>query len=260
MSGWDALVAELDAWQASGRTASLWWRDDDAVASTPALARMLAIASHHEVPLALAVIPAALERSLVAIVAQRTDCSVLQHGYAHRNHAASGERARELGGARPFTTIADELVQGSAVLRDSFGDRLVEAIVPPWNRIDRAVVERLPALGFAGLSTFGPRTASAPVSGLAQCNTHVDPIAWRTGRMFIGADACVQRLVEHLAARREGRVDATEPTGLLTHHLVFGDDAWAFVARLCALTRAHPAAMWLAASVLFPGATSGRST
>ena len=42
-SGWAVLEAELDLWQAAGRTASFWWRDDDAVAATPALSRLLAL-------------------------------------------------------------------------------------------------------------------------------------------------------------------------------------------------------------------------
>src|SRR5216684_8019215 len=52
---WLDLERELDAWRAAGRSATLWWRDDDAVRPTPALDRLLAIAAG--VPLALAVIP-----------------------------------------------------------------------------------------------------------------------------------------------------------------------------------------------------------
>ncbi|MEK9660397.1 MAG: hypothetical protein VW644_01455, partial [Alphaproteobacteria bacterium] len=40
---WDALAAELDVWAAAGRTATLWWRDDDADAASPALERLLAL-------------------------------------------------------------------------------------------------------------------------------------------------------------------------------------------------------------------------
>ena len=58
MSGPDALDRELDAWAAAGRVAEAWWRDDDATAPTPALARLLEARRAAGAPVALAVIPA----------------------------------------------------------------------------------------------------------------------------------------------------------------------------------------------------------
>ena len=55
----------------------------------------------------------------------------------------------------------------------------------------------------------------------------------------------IARTVEHLSARRERRVDVDEPTGILTHHLDLGTDAWDFLHELCARTRVHKAARWL---------------
>ena len=43
LAGWAALDAELDLWAAAGRVAGGWWRDDDAVAPTPALESLLTI-------------------------------------------------------------------------------------------------------------------------------------------------------------------------------------------------------------------------
>ena len=51
MSSWEALGRECDAWQASDRAVELWWRDDDAVADSDALRRLLARLT---VPVALA--------------------------------------------------------------------------------------------------------------------------------------------------------------------------------------------------------------
>jgi hypothetical protein len=131
-------------------------------------------------------------------------------------------------------------------------------LVPPWNRIDAAVIGRLPGVGFSGLSTFGPRERRRPMPGLVQCNTHVDLIAWRRDRAFIGAGAAVDRLVAHLAARRAGTVDPEEPTGLLTHHLDFAATPWSFLSELFARTQAHGAAAWVDAGVAFAGVTSPR--
>ncbi|HEX4885296.1 MAG TPA: polysaccharide deacetylase family protein [Casimicrobiaceae bacterium] len=245
------LAAELDRWRADGREATLWWRDDDAVAATPALARLLGLASQHAVPLALAVVPAGLDASLVEAVAGAATGAVVQHGYAHRNHAAAGAKACELGGARRVDAAAAELAAGRQRLEAAFGPRFVPVVVPPWNRIDPALVPRLPALGYAGLSTFGARTAREAAPGVVRCNTHADPIRWREGRTFVGADAGLAQVAAHLAARRTGAADPDEPTGLLTHHLVFDDAAWTFVDVLLRSTSGHPSARWIDAREAF---------
>jgi len=95
------------------------------------------------------------------------------------------------------------------------------------------------------------RASRIAASGVVQCNTHVDPIAWRDGRRFIGAERALDDVVAHLALRREGRVDADEPTGLLTHHLVFDADAWRFVGELVARTCRHAAARWMSVDEAF---------
>jgi hypothetical protein len=240
------LDDELARWADAGRVATFWWRDDDAVATTPALATLAALARAHDVPVALAAVPAALEDSLAATVVALPQCTVVQHGHAHRNHAPAGAKSCELGSGRPLATVAAELGAGRKRLHDAFGPRFLPLLVPPWNRIDATVVAALPSQGFVGLSTFGPRTAREAAPGLVRCNAHVDPIAWRDGRRFVGSDRALDEFVAHLARRRAGTVDADEPTGLLTHHLVFDAEAWRFVGELLARTRRHPAARWLA--------------
>ena len=59
MSVFRPLTDEFDRWADQGLTATLWWRDDDAIAPTPALDRLLDAAG--PVPLTLAVIPALAE-------------------------------------------------------------------------------------------------------------------------------------------------------------------------------------------------------
>jgi hypothetical protein len=46
----------------------------------------------------------------------------------------------------------------------------------------------------------------------------------------------------HLLARREGQVDPTEPTGLLTHHHDLDSAGWAFLEALLSRLVTHPAA------------------
>ena len=58
-AGWSGFFDELNRWQEAGRVATLWWRDDDAVAPSRALERLVSVAGR--IPLALAVIPAPVE-------------------------------------------------------------------------------------------------------------------------------------------------------------------------------------------------------
>lgn len=251
MNAWQRLERELTAWHASGQQATLWCRDDDACRDSPALRRLLEMARINNVPVALATIPAALEPSLVDAISAFEIATVVQHGYAHRNHASQAQRSCELGTHRPVDITVAELTRGRSRLARYFGERFTPVLVPPWNRIDPAIVSRLAGAGFHGMSTFGPRTSRWAALQVAQCNTHVDLIAWRRDRAFIGVDAAIDRLVEHLEARRNGSADSSEPSGILTHHLDLNDAAWEFLGDLLARTRAHEAVSWLDARAAF---------
>jgi hypothetical protein len=235
--GWADLDGELAAWRMAGRRPTLWWRDDDAVAATAALDRLLALAARWRVPLALAVVPGRLEPSLAARLSQADpDVAVLPHGWVHASHAPADAKKAELGADRPVTAVQGDIAAGWTALAGAIGARARPVLVPPWNRIAPAVIPELPKLGLRGLSTFGARPAATSTPAMTQVNTHVDPVAWRAGRGFRGADATLAALVGHLRARRLGSVDAHEPTGLLTHHLVHDAAGWAFLEALLAVT------------------------
>lgn len=250
MTGWAALRTELDRWRGTGRRASFWWRDDDTSEPSAALTRLIALADAKGLPLALAVIPAAAGDALAAALPKRPGLQLLQHGYSHRNHAPATEKKMELGPHRPRREIARELGQGRKRLDALFGRRFVPALVPPWNRIDADLLPRLAGLGFTGLSTFRARAARQPAPGLLQVNCHIDIVDWRT-RRFAGERAALGQAIGHLAARREGRADPAEPTGLMTHHLAQDAAAWRFLVRFLEATSGHPAARWLSARQVF---------
>lgn len=243
--GWAALAAELDAWTGAGRTATLWWRDDDATAPGAALDRLLDLGARHGVPVALAVIPARAEPALAGAL---RGAAVLQHGWSHANHAPPGAKKCELGDDRPVAAVTAELAEGWRRLSALVGPALLPVLVPPWNRIAPAVSAALPGLGFRALSTHREHDAAVP--GLAQINTHLDPVDWRGGGGFLGTDAALAGAVDHLRARRLGTVP-DRPTGLLTHHLAMDGATWDFVDRFLAVAAGHPAARWLAAPAMF---------
>ena len=250
-SGWHFLDGELDAWRARGRRATLWLRDDDACADSPALRRLLDLARGYRVPVAIAAIPAAADATLVDAIACCNGATIVQHGYAHRNHARAGARSAELGDERELCVTLDELARGRERLECAFGERFIPVLVPPWNRIADDLVPHLASAGFTGISRFGPRVRAMPAAGLREVNTHVDPIAWRRDRQFIGTETAIERIVKHLRARRERAADADEATGFLTHHLACDAAAWAFLEALLQRTCRHDAAAWVAVAAAF---------
>ena len=249
---WSDLSEELDAWRGEGRIASMWWRDDDAAAPGPALDRLAGIAREHAVTVGLAVIPALASDALAPWI-ESARVEVLQHGWAHRNHAAAGAKKCELDGGRADGAVIAELSRGFEKLQGTMGGSWRPVLVPPWNRIDPALIPALPRAGFRGLSAFGPRPAAMPASGLGQTNCHADVVDWRGGRGFVGRGRAIAAVAGHLAARRARSVDPAEPTGLLTHHAVHEEETWTFLARFVERTRRHPAVRWLAPGEAIPG-------
>ncbi len=252
MTSWRHLDDELDAWATAGHSATLWWRDDDAVEPSPALARLLALAEARDLPLALAVIPARASEALAQwLKAHPVRPALLQHGYAHRNHAADSEKKAELGAQRPANAVLEELARGRGRMTALFGETWAPVLVPPWNRIAEHLVPELAGLGYRGLSTHGPRAAATPAPGLVQVNTHLDIMHWPPPRGFLGEAESLEVLIAQLRARRLGEADATEPTGLLTHHPAHDEPAWAFLEALLGRLAEHPAARFIEAEEAF---------
>jgi hypothetical protein len=234
MSDWTTLDDEVARWRDAGHVAELWWRDDDAVDVGPALDRLLEIRRATAAPLALAVVPARATTALAARLADEAMVDVLQHGYAHVNHAGSMEKKMELGLQRPAMIVLGDLGTGWMALERLFGPKALAVLVPPWNRIAPPLVPTLPEIGFHGLSTFGARPRPEPVRRLRQVNTHVDLIDWKGGRGFVGVAPALETLVRALgAARTQNR----EPIGVLSHHLAMDEGAWDFLMSLMGRAR-----------------------
>jgi hypothetical protein len=245
----EALWAELDRWAAADRIATFWWRDDDAVAPSAALDRLLAAAD--ATPLALAVVPMRADPALAQrLAASGGAVAVLQHGYAHANRAPASAKKAEFTADRDAEAMAAEVRAGRDRLAEMFAPWFVPIFVPPWNRSPTHLTDRLGVIGHRAISTHGPRPARLAAPRLLQVNTHVDPIDWRGTRRFVGLGRLVEALVAHLAARRLGTADAMEPTGLLTHHLDHPAEDITMIGRLAGDIAAHPAARWLAAPEL----------
>ncbi|GGH11851.1 hypothetical protein GCM10007036_09190 [Alsobacter metallidurans] len=247
---WRELDDGLSALRAAGRSMAVWWRDDDCVAPSPALDHMLALAERVGCPVALAVIPEAVRPELAERLRTAPFASVLQHGWAHRNHAPEGAKKQELGHA-PGNLVLAELQFGRDRLEEMFGARALPVLVPPWNRIDPALVPALPGLGFRGLSTFRARRAREAAPGLRQVNTHLDPIDWHGDRGLADEAALIGIVAAHARAMAAGGADLDEAFGLLTHHLVHDGWIWSFVEELLARLGASGAVRFVSAEEAF---------
>lgn len=247
-AAWRNLTEELDRWKRAGKVATFWWRDDDAARAGPNLDRLLHLKQHFDVPLHLAVVPGLMQPSLGDVVG---DCFILQHGVRHENRAAEDQKKSEF----PQIVFSDEFVEeidtGRRQLQQTFGPLFLPVMVPPWNRISDACIRMLPQWGYQGLSRYKARENELAAPGLGQVNTHLDPIDWRGARGYIGDDSFVLLACTHLKARRLGKVDFFEPTGLLTHHKDHDEDVWAAIFKFIDLTTSHEATRWLTLPAAF---------
>lgn len=251
---WADLVDELDRWEEAGLVAQLWWRDDDAVAPTPQLDRLLTLAG--PAPLALAVIPADAKPALAAALDGYPQVSVLHHGWCHANHAIGGKKS-EYPAERHPVEVADEFDEGRKQLRALFGQRALKVFVPPWNRFADRFVPLLGEAGFAAISQIAPRKTplnQRTTGGIAAIDVHLDVVDWQNSRGFVGDTPALGRLVGALRAERHGaqRQGKRAAVGLLTHHLVMDGASEAFLARLGEIVATHPAALWVDIRELTP--------
>jgi len=235
------LISALDERADADDPVQFWLRDDDAVEPTKQLNDLLALTSHYEIPLTLAVIPARSTDALAQRLVTANNIAVAVHGWSHQNYAPAGEKKQELGLHRPLDEIRSELARGHTHLAQQHAPNFVPLLVPPWNRIDPAIVKALPELGFKGLSTFGVATPSS----IAMVNTHVDIIDWKGTRGARNANELVIELVDIIKNTRI-------PIGILTHHLVHDAAALQFLQNLFSTTSKHAGAKWVPVNRLLP--------
>ena len=249
MTSWEDLTRELDAWQASGRVATFWWRDDDCVEPTAELDKLI----HHAstIPIALAVIPALTSAQLADKLREEPSVTVLQHGWRHINHAGDGSNQwSEYPASRDYREVAEEFVEGRRLLSDLFGIQYLPVFVPPFYGFDDRFLPILAKSGITAISVGGPRRAAA-VDRVRYVNVHCVPILWTTPPSFGTDSEHLDSVINHLRGRRLGQYDPLEPTGLATHHLVQDDRSYEFISQLAAMISGHPGAAWLDPKEIF---------
>ncbi|HEY7076619.1 MAG TPA: hypothetical protein VH418_14670 [Solirubrobacteraceae bacterium] len=213
------VAAALDAAPAP---VSLFFRDDDAGWDDRRLLELTGRFAVADVPLDLAVIPAAITPALAAELRDQPGLGLHQHGFAHVNHEPEGRKC-EFGPSRSAAQQRADIAAGRERLRELLGDALQPIFTPPWNRCTADTGRALAELGFRALSREH-RAEPLAVPGLSELPVHVD---W------------VRLEPDELAARMAERIAAGGPLGVMLHHAVMEPESMERTSELLALVADH---------------------
>ncbi len=215
----------------------LFFRDDDVDEDEASLRRLLRLFPHAETPINLGVIPGRLTKAATSLLIEYKQqhpqlIELNQHGWQHTNHERSGKKC-EFGPSRSFDEQLADLVAGQACMNEAFGQAWFPVFIPPWNRCTEATARALDQLGFRALSRdrsqsgfVGYQFCELPVT-LDLARYH-----WRAG----GA----MRPLEELAQALAQQIAAADTIGVMLHHKVMDDDAFALLADLLQLFKHSP--------------------
>jgi hypothetical protein len=261
----DLLVHELDRWQANGLIAKFWWRDDDAQFDNDAFKRLTDLAGSESLPLVLAVSPMLMPDRFVARLNGLRDVSVAAHGYRHINHATAPLKG-EFGPDRPLEVMRREIEELAGEFAVRFPDRGIAMFVPPWHGLDSRLISDLARVGFKVLSMFESRVSRGLGLAAAQLKTIGLALPRRSiklrrrsierldcsvsllnyeGPNITGNPRSLEKVLRALWARRLGFLPVEQPIGILTHHLLHDEDAWAYLSQILMVTARHPATRYL---------------
>jgi hypothetical protein len=254
-----SLWLEAGRWRRAGRTARLWWRDDDAAGDCARLEQLLRLSFETGVPLTLAVVPAGDMAGLGARLAERpagaSRISVTQHGVDHRNRR-SGPAAGEFPHDWTQAELEIALRRGWSLIQGL--PHAAPVFVPPWNDVHPGLEAALATCGYQGWSVNGELAASGEPTAerLPRVDVHLDLLRWRGGVRFRGEGRFLRALTAELRRRRTTECWEA-PIGLLTHHLAHDAASWRFLEAFLGWTQGRPELNWVALPQMIRAAQVG---
>jgi len=231
----EQLGATLD--RSSGNNQlSVFFRADDIGAGGRAFEALCGLFRHHEVPLAMAVVPAWLsdirrKQLFRSAPLDEPFWAWHQHGWRHVNWQRSGKKS-EFGEQRPIEKQMKDISQGNQKMEDLFGEHLLKVFTPPWNRLSASTLKILQELGFSGVSLAGPFPRGVKPSVLLP-NLRIQ-IDLHTRKAKDGA-ADFQGLMDEFASLSVKK----EPVGIMIHHHRMTRFAFEFLDELLRLLKHH---------------------
>lgn len=214
---------------------SLFFRDDDVDEDEASLQRLLELFLHSKTPINLGVIPGRLTDAAIALLlAHKREHPQLieldQHGWQHLNHELADKKC-EFGPSRSFAEQFADIAVGQARMQAAFGAAWFPVFIPPWNRCTEATARALDELGFRILSRDYGQAAFASFQ-FRELPVTLDLYHWRGGATLRPVEELIQALIE--------QIEQAQTIGVMLHHKVMNDDAFAFVGELLQLFQQAP--------------------
>lgn len=194
---------------------SVFFRADDIGAGGRAFQALCRLFRDHEIPLAMAVVPAWLTdiRARQLFAAAPLDEPLWgwhQHGWRHVNCQLTGEKS-EFGEQRPAEKQWRDISLGLEKMNGIFGDRHLPVFTPPWNRLPIATLKILQKLDFKAVSMTKPIPSAMKTGiGLKNLRIHID-LHTRKAK-----DGCADFL--NLLGEFSSLMTRKEPLGIMLHH------------------------------------------
>lgn len=129
----------------------LFIRDDDVWNLDQSFYDFFDFMLNQKIPVVYGVIPALLQED-AAIFLRRAKkknpklIDIVQHGYAHRNYAAAGERKYEFGRVRSYIQQLDDIASGMQIMRRWFGEVVTPGFTPSYHAYDTNTIDAIEAL------------------------------------------------------------------------------------------------------------------
>lgn len=223
-------------------SSAVFFRADDIGAGGKAFEVLCQIFRNHQVPLAMAVVPAWLsaarrEQLFRAAPVEEPYWGWHQHGWRHVNWQRTGKKS-EFGEERPFEKQWRDIMQGRQKMQYIFGDHFIQVFTPPWNRLSNATIRILQQLDFKGVSLAGPfpRGTKLPIA-LANLRVQMD---LHTRKARNGPED-----FQHLLVELETLVGRKEPFGIMIHHHRMTPFAFEFLDHLLYLLKTEARSRFL---------------
>lgn len=104
-----------------------------------------------KIPVIYGVIPARLQEDAAVFLRRAKErnpklLDIVQHGFAHCNHAPEGEHKYEFGPGRTYMQQFDDIVQGMRIMNRWFGEFMTPGFIPPYHADDHKTIKTIEQL------------------------------------------------------------------------------------------------------------------
>jgi len=250
LPNWRERLVEAVERSPAHHISKVFFRADDVGAGGRAFEALCQLFQHHNIPLAMSVVPAWLS---AARQRQLFECAPLegplwgwhQHGWRHVNWQRSGKKA-EFGDHRPFEKQWRDIWQGRQKMLNVFQDYFIPVFTPPWNRLSVSTIKILQQLDFRAVSIPKPLPKGLnAATGLKNLRVQLDLHTRKTK----DREQDFQNLLEELTAA----LGRKEPSGIVIHHQRMTPFAFRFLDKLLRVLTDRGQVAFLSMREMFEG-------